>query len=196
MLRVGITGGIGAGKTLVCKLFNQLGIPVYDSDNAARELMNKDISLKEQLITTFGNTTYIDGVLNRKWLSDLLFKDIHQLQKLNAIVHPAVMKNFQCWEEKQKNVPYIIREAAILFESGTDKDLDHIILVDAPVKVRIQRVQKRDQRSAEEIKFIISNQWSSEKKRTLADTIIENDDHHLIIPQLLFIHQKLLKYCE
>lgn len=196
MIRAGITGGIGSGKTIVCSIFNKLGIPIYNADDAAKKLMQQNDSLKNKLISTFGNSIYKEGLLNKKWLSEIVFNDPMQLDKLNKIVHPAVIADFQEWESEQKNVSYTIREAAILFESGTAVGLDHVILVDAPTEIRIKRIQKRDMRSIDEINNIMNNQWSSEKKRALADSVIENDDQHLLIPQILFIHHKLLNASE
>jgi dephospho-CoA kinase len=193
MKKVGITGGIGSGKSVVCNLFKILGIPVYNADDAAKRLMHTDKDVKDLLIITFGDHVYKnDGTLNRNFLADIVFKNEQSLSLLNSLVHPAVTADFKKWESSQKNVPYTVHEAAILFESGTDKGMDYTILVDAPEELRINRIISRDNRSVDSIKSIISRQWLSEKKRKLVNAVIENDEKQLVIPQVLAIHQKLL----
>ncbi|MFN8152754.1 MAG: dephospho-CoA kinase [Bacteroidia bacterium] len=193
MKTVGITGGIGSGKSIVCRFFTLLGVPVYDADSAARRLMDADPNVKENVTALFGNKAYLsDGTLNRKEIAARVFSDPAQLEKLNGVVHPAVARDFHQWKQQQPpKQPYVLREAAILFESGSWKDCDNIILVDAPEEIRIQRVMQRDHRSTAEIRNIISRQWTSEKKRNQSDYVIENNEHHLVIPQILAIHRSL-----
>jgi dephospho-CoA kinase len=195
MLKVGITGGIGSGKSVVSKCFQLLGIPVYNADDAARKLMNENSQLRLLLIEHFGKDAFnSDNSLNRSWLASKVFNDEIKLQELNALVHPAVANDYKNWIELSTNAPYTIREAAILFETGLWKELDFIILVDAPEELRIKRVQLRDHRTVEAIKAIINRQWTTEKKRTLAHAIIENDDQHLVLPQVMLLHSKFLNY--
>ncbi len=196
MLHVGITGGIGAGKSVVCTVFSKLGIPVYNADAAAKSLMHNDPLVKQKLTTTFGESVFANGHLNTEWLRMNVFKNTVLINQLNSIVHPAVAVDFQRWAAAQHNVPYTLREAAILYESGTNVGLDFVILVDAPAPLRTKRIEMRDHRTAEEIENIMTNQWSSEKKRNLADFVIENDDQHLLLPQILMIHQKIVTACE
>ena len=151
ILKVGITGGIGTGKTTVAKVFEVLGIPVYYADDAAKRIMNEDQLLKAQLLQLFGTETYIDGKLNRKYLSRLVFNDEEKLAQLNAIVHPATLADAGKWMQQQ-TTPYAIKEAALIFESGAQAQLDKVIGVFAPAPVRIQRVMKRDGVSREEVK--------------------------------------------
>lgn len=189
---IGITGGIGSGKSLVCRFFRMLGIPVYDADAAARTLMESDEALRRMIKSEFGQAAYLpDGTLNRSYISGIVFSDPARLQRLNQMVHPAVAADFQQWKLKQRS-PYLLREAAILLESGTYHDLDGIILVDAPEALRIRRVKERDGRTEEEIRKIISRQWTSEEKRKYANFVIQNDSNTLLLPQLLSIHRVLM----
>lgn len=192
MKTVGITGGIGSGKSTVCRVFTLLGVPVYDADAAARRLMETDPEIKNGIISLFGREAFSeDGNLNRALIASSVFRNEQKLQQLNAIVHPAVARDFQQWKAGYAGVAYVLREAAILFESGSWKDCDRIILVDAPEDLRISRVKKRDGRTEEEIRTIISRQWTTEKKQSLASDIINNNEQHLIIPDILDIHRSL-----
>ena len=194
MLKVGITGGIGSGKTTVCKIFECLGIPVYYADDRGKWLMNHDSDVKEAVITVFGEHAYLDdGQLNRKYLGNQVFHNQALLNQLNAIVHPAVAKDTSAWQAQQINVPYTLKEAAILFESGSHQQLDYVIVVDAPVALQIDRVMKRDQVTAEAVKARIAKQMTAPEKRALADFIIENDGQQLLIPQVLNIHHQLIQ---
>lgn len=189
---VGITGGIGSGKSTVCEIFKTLGIPVYDADTRAKHLMQHDESLKTEIIQTFGDESYHKGQLNRQYLASKVFRDPDQVAKINALVHPAVTTDFNAWIKEQQ-APYVLKEAALLIESGSYKQLDFLINVFAPINLRIMRVQKRDpQRSLKEIKEIIGKQVSEEKRSELADAIINNDEHELLIPQVLKIHRRLI----
>ena len=192
MKSIGITGGIGSGKSIVCRIFNALNIPVYNADVAAKKLMLLDADLRKSLQENFGSEIFpVDGAFNRKQLADIVFNDKEKLNLLNSLVHPAVKKDYTNWISKQ-TAPYCIREAAILFESGSNVGLDKTILVDAPESLRIDRVQKRDHRTEAQIKSIITQQYSSQKLRSLVDFVIENDNQHPVIPQVLSIHHKII----
>jgi len=191
MFKVGITGGIGSGKTIVCRIFSSLDVPVYNADDAAKNIMQHDENIKQELKTLLGNVYDEEGQLNRKKVADIIFKNPTLLAAINNIVHPAVVAHAIEWEQ-QLNTPYFIRESAILFESGTNKNLDKIILVDAPEAIRIERVLQRDNRSREEIQSIINQQWSTDKKKELADYIIVNDNQQALLPQIVHLHQLFL----
>jgi len=192
MLRVGITGGIGSGKSIACRIFSCLGIPVYDADLAAKKMMNEQVELHDELIRHFGKEVFNEeGILNRSHLAKIVFNDENQLNKLNQLVHPYVMKDYEMWTQTLNGAPYSIREAAILIESGTYYDLDCILLVEAPEELRIKRVMERDQRSRKEVKAIISRQWTSEEKKKFATFSILNDEQQALIPQVLHLHELL-----
>lgn len=192
MKTVGITGGIGSGKSTVCRVFSLLGVPVYYADDVARRLTEENTTIRTAVTGLFGKSSYdVNGRLDRSLIASRVFQNETELQQLNAIIHPFVASDFDTWKKKQTSSRYVLREAAILFESGHWKDCDRIILVDAPEEIRIERVRKRDGRTAEEIRKIISRQWPSEKKRTLATDIIDNDNSTLIIPHILTIHRSL-----
>jgi dephospho-CoA kinase len=190
---IGITGGIGSGKSTVAKIFNILGIPIYSADDRAKWLMANDPDLKDQIISNFGEESYFeDGSLNRSFLASRVFNDEEKVSMINSLVHPAVKKDFEKWVLKQ-NSPYVLKEAALLFESGSYQDLDKIINVSAPLKIRINRVMLRDpQRSENQINDIINKQLPDEEKNLKADFIIKNSDNRLLIPQVMQIHQLLL----
>ncbi|HAQ21795.1 MAG TPA: dephospho-CoA kinase [Prolixibacteraceae bacterium] len=191
MIKVGITGGIGSGKSTVCKVFRVLGIPVFEADSTAKQLMNTDPSLREQLIQLFGPAVYLPNLtIDRKYLAGIVFSNAPLLRKLNEIVHPAVRKAFDEWFLIQHS-PYVIHEAAILFESGFYKLMDKTIMVVTNENERIERVVKRDQITAEMVRQRMKNQWSDEKKIKLADFVIGNNDNELIIPQIIEIDKKL-----
>lgn len=192
MKKVGITGGIGSGKSIVCDIFRLLGIPVYPADAHAKRLMEESPDLRASLKATFGDKVYKeDETLDRQYLAGIVFHDATKLEQLNQLVHPAVVRDYAQWVLQFPNAPYTLREAAILFESGTWKDLDAILLVDAPEEMRIKRVMSRDGRKEAEVRAIISRQWPSEKKKEYANYIIENDEAHMVIPRVLEIHQLL-----
>lgn len=188
MLKVGITGGIGSGKTHICRLFEQLGVPVYNADERAKYLMNTDLSVKEQLIESFGEEVFLNGELNREFLAQVVFQQPEQLKRLNAIVHPAVAQDARKWHEKHSNHPYTIKEAALLFETGSYQDLDKTILVHADEDERILRVMQRDQVSKEKVEERIKNQWSDIEKMERADFIINNDGNREVIKLVAKIH--------
>lgn len=191
MKKVGITGGIGSGKSTACKIFKVLGIPVFEADQVARQLMNGDPEVRRQLIHLFGNAVYLpDQTIDRKYLSGIVFNNSSLLTLLNSIVHPAVRQAFDRWFQNQ-HAPYIIHEAAILFESGFYKMMDKTITATTDEEERIQRVIKRDGVSEEQVKQRIGNQWTDEQRNKLADFVIGNNDNQLIIPQILEIDKKL-----
>lgn len=191
-LKVGITGGIGSGKTTVCHIFELLGIPVFYADDEAKKLMISDQILVEEIKSAFGAPSYFeDGSLNRKYISDIVFKDTNQLNKLNSFVHPAVFRAMESWSSQQKS-PFVLKEAALLFESGSYQQNKFNILVSCPLGLRIKRVMNRDKISKEKVLEIIQNQFSEERKEAMADFFIQNNEEELIINQVLDLHQKLL----
>lgn len=193
MLKIGLTGNIGSGKTTVAKVFELLGIPVFYADDEAKKVMITDADLIEAIKQTFGAESYLeDGTLNRKHIAAIVFNNPAKLEKLNSLVHPAVFRAFEALESKAKNAPYIIREAAILFESGSNKTCDKTVIVTAPLDTRIARVTRRDGISRQEVEKREARQISEEEKKKLADDIIINDDHQLVIPQVLALHSKYL----
>ena len=170
---IGLTGGIGSGKTLVSNLFAELGVPVYISDVEAKKLMHSNKEVKTAVTALFGEEAYYKGQLNRKFIAEKVFSDKSLLEKLNAIVHPAVAKHFEAWKKMQTS-DFVIKEAAILFETGGNKNCDKVILVTAPKAIRIKRVIKRDNVSEESVKQRMNNQWSDNRKEKLSDYIINN----------------------
>jgi dephospho-CoA kinase len=193
-LHVGITGGIGSGKSLVCKIFQCLGVPVYDADRAAKRLMISDEILMAQIKKEFGEEAYdADGSLNRSFISKKTFGYPERLEKLNQFVHPRVANDYESWTKGHAEHPYVVKEAALLFEAGSAARLDKIIVVSAPVSLRIQRVLQRDtQRSEEEIKKIIASQMPEDEKVRRADFVVVNDEHQLLIPQVLELHRQFI----
>lgn len=189
---VGVTGGIGSGKSTVCKVFETLGIPIYQADDRAKFLMQNNESLISAIKKQFGHEAYNKGTLNRTYLAKVIFSSAEQTAKINALVHPAVSKDFSSWVSVQK-AQYIIKEAALMIESGSYEKLDFLINVFAPVETRIKRIQERDpQRSLEEINAIISKQVSEEERTQIAHAIINNDGNQLLIPQVLALHKQLI----
>lgn len=189
---VGVTGGIGSGKSTVCRVFSILGIPVYSADDRAKWLMANDPTLKSKISYEFGKESFLeDGSLNRAFLAEEVFSDPEKVKKINNLVHPSVGEDFKKWANTQ-SAPYLIKEAALLFESGSAKELDFIINVSSPLKIRVARVLLRDpHRSEDQVNHIIDQQMPDEQKNELADYVIKNNDSKLIIPQVLEIHQKL-----
>jgi dephospho-CoA kinase len=193
VLSVGLTGGIGSGKTLVSLIFVSLGIPVYYSDERARYLMNNDHALIEAIIEKFGTRAYLNGSINREFLASEIFNRKEKMEQLNQLVHPVVQQDFRLWVSKQQNNPYCIKEAALIFESGSYRDLDQTILVLAPENLRIRRIVLRDpHRTVSDIRKVIENQMNDEEKKKLATHIIRNDENRLVIPQVLGIHTRLM----
>jgi dephospho-CoA kinase len=189
MIRVGLTGGIGSGKSVVAKIFETLGIPVYYADDAAKRLMNTDKELKAVIIKNFGEASYTNGELNRKFIASIVFNDKKKLELLNSFTHPATILDAEEWMKRQSS-PYIIKEAALLFESGADKNLDHVIGVYAPLPLRIKRVLARDHLTEDEIMKRINRQMDEAEKMKLCAFIITNDEEELVIPQVLELDKK------
>lgn len=191
-LRIGVTGGIGSGKSTVCKVFSILGIPIYAADEQAKRIMAKEEGLKKKILSTFGPNAYTkEGELNRKFLATTVFSAPEKLASLNALVHPAVAADFDAWASKQTS-PYVIKEAALLFETGASKQLDYVINVSSPLKIRMNRVLIRDpDRSELQVNQIIDQQLPDDRKNEQADFIIKNQENKLIIPQVLDLHNKL-----
>jgi len=186
MKQIGITGGIGSGKTTICKTFRLLGMPVYEADAEAKRLQDENQEIKRGLIDLFGPSIYFEnGKLDRKKLASLIFSEKTLLNKVNQLVHPVVHAHYEHWLTLNSHASYIIYEAAILFESGFYKDMDEVILVTAPEETRVARVVNRDKLTPGEVKSRVRNQWPESEKRKLANHIIENDNSNLIIPQVV-----------
>lgn len=190
MIRVGLTGGIGSGKSIIGEILMVMGFPVYNSDIEAKSLMVNNQELVSQVKQIFGEQAYIKGSLNRKYLADQIFSNPDLKEKLNSIVHPAVRQAFEAWCSNQAS-EIIFNEAAILFETGGYKDFDYNILVTAPEEVRIARVVSRDNTSIEEVKNRINSQWKDSEKKDLASFVITNDNHSLVTLQVEKIIQKI-----
>jgi dephospho-CoA kinase len=193
MILVGLTGGIGSGKTTVCQVFEKMGIPIYNADERAKAITENDQQVKEKIKIRFGSTIYTSEGLNREKLASIVFDDPIALSGLNHIVHPAVEKDYHNWLKEHKDAPYTIKEAAIIFETGSYKEFDKIILITAPEQLRISRVVKRNSVNPEEVKKRIANQASDEYKIQLSDFVIVNDEQQLVIPQVLAVHNALME---
>ncbi len=189
--QVGVTGGIGSGKSLVCQIFQILGVPVYDADQRARWLMNNDEPLRMAIIHSFGPRSFdSNSTLNNKYLASAVFNDKEKLEELNKLVHPRVAEDYEQWLSQHSKETYVIKEAALLFEAGSHKFLDAIVVVSAPEELRIERVLKRDPfRTREQIMKILKNQFSEVEKLKLADYILNNDSNAMVIPQVLELHK-------
>jgi dephospho-CoA kinase len=192
MLKIGLTGGIGSGKTTVARIFEVLGIPVYYADDAAKKLMNENEHLKNSIIKAFGTDAYSNNTLNREFVSNVVFKDTEKLNALNSIVHPATINDAIKWF-KDQNAPYVIKEAALIFESGSQKELDFVIGIKSPVELRIQRAMARDHISVEKVRSRMDNQMNEDEKMRLCDYVIVNDEQEMLIPQVLTLHERFLK---
>ena len=197
MLKVGITGGIGSGKTIVCKIFSHLGVPVYMADIAAKRLMETDNKLIVNLKGKFGEEIYNEfNLLNKTKFSKIIFNDSDARDYANSLIHPAVRIDFEKWAEISVAAPYVIEEAAILFESAANKNMDYVVTVSAPEKIRFARVMLRDKITKDYVKKISATQMSEEEKKQLSDFIIINDDEQLLIPQVLELHNRFLLLAE
>ena len=196
--QVGITGGIGSGKSIICTIFNRLGISSYDADSRARWLMDNDPGIKKNIQQEFGPKAYSqDGLLDRDLISNLVFDDSSKIEVLNSIVHPAVGRDYLAWVENNPQSAYLLKEAALIFETGSDQQLDRVITVFAPESLRIDRVLSRDpHRVKSQVKSIMSKQWTEKQRQKKADYLIHNDETILVIPQVLRIHQELANLAE
>ena len=195
MIKVGITGGIGTGKSTVCKLFASLGVPIYDADTEAKKIMNTHPLVHQKLVEQFGNEAFLEGNLNRPFIAKQVFNDEANLQFINQLVHPLVGEDFEQWTKKQAELgaKMVLKEAALLIESNSHKTLDYLILVTSPLELRIDRIKKRDtQRTESEIRAIIDKQLTDSEKKKFADFVILNDEQNLLIPQVLSIFKDLI----
>lgn len=191
--KIGVTGGIGSGKSLVCKIFSNLGIPIYDSDSRAKWLMNNDEIIREKIIERFGTESFTaDNELNRSFIAGKVFNNEENLGDLNKIVHPRVAVDFDQWSQENNEATFLIKEAALMFESGAHKALDMVINVSAPINIRIDRILKRDTfRSKKEVLAIVDKQMSEEERVQRSDQVIVNDDKTMVIPQVLKLYHQL-----
>ena len=193
MLKVGITGGIGSGKSYVCQVFNALGIPVFNADDTARYLMEHDPALVQQVTTLLGSNVYIAGKLDRPAVAAIVFNEPGKLHQLNALVHPATIRYANEWFGKQ-DAPYVIKEAAIFFESGSYTDMDVMIGVSAPKELRIARAIHRGNLTREKVLSIIAQQMDEDEKMSRCNHVIINDDATAVLPRVLKLHELLLAY--
>ena len=191
-LRIGITGGIGSGKSTVSKILETLGIPVFDADTAAKNIMNEDEQLKQKIKEAFGEEAYSNNLLNRKYIASIVFNDTVKLEQLNALVHPATIAMAEQWAYRQ-TTPYTVKEAALFFESGSAAGIDYIVGVYAPQHIRIQRVMQRDNISREEVLARINKQINEEMKMKLCDFVVVNDEQQLLLPQVIALHEQFLQ---
>jgi dephospho-CoA kinase len=192
MLKVGVTGGIGSGKTLVCRIFEVLGIPVYYADLQAKKIMESDPLIRDELVRLFGPSVIDDEKINREYLARIIFSNNDALRSVNNLVHPAVRKDFSEWASSMSGHDYIIEEAAILFESGAYRLLDFNIAVSAPEEMRIKRVIMRDNTTREAVIGRLKNQMTENERNSLADAVILNDESDLLIPQVVKVHNRIL----
>jgi len=191
MVRVGLTGGIGSGKSTVAQIFEVLGIPVYYADISAKKLMNEDAELRSAITTIFGEQAYVNNLLDRKYISSIVFSDPAKLQQLNALVHPATKKDGEAWMQQQTS-SYAIHEAALIFEAKVSDRLDLVIGVSSPEKLRIQRAMGRDKINRDEVLKRMDQQLDEGLKMSKRDFVLINNEQQLLIPQILELHQKLL----
>ncbi len=187
---IGLTGGIGSGKSIVAEVFSTLGIPVFNADSAAKELMQSNLVLRQKLIETFGDNVFTGNQLDRKFLADIVFSDKHQLEILNSIVHPFAIQAAKDWAAIQ-TAPYVIKEAALIFESGSSAGLAGVIGISAPMSIRIHRVMQRDNCTKQEVEKRMQSQISDTVKMRLCDWLIVNDDQMLVVPQVVALHENL-----
>ncbi|MEJ6982599.1 dephospho-CoA kinase [Pedobacter sp. P351] len=193
MLKIGITGGIGSGKTTVCKLFQLQNIPVFYADQQAKTIMQTDTRLVDDLKAEFGQDVYSkEGLLDRRKLGGLVFNDEQKLKQLNSLVHPAVFRAFDVWV-KQQHASYVLKEAALLFESGSYKDCDYVILVKSPKDLKVKRIIERDSISESDVLKRMNKQLSDEEKEKKSDFILYNDEKQMLISQVLKLHEIFLK---
>ncbi|MES2138337.1 MAG: dephospho-CoA kinase [Bacteroidota bacterium] len=194
MIKIGITGGIGSGKTTVCKVFELLGVPVYYADIEAKQILDSNLEVKKNILNAFGNSVLNDEEkIDKKKLASLVFNNKENLEKLNSIVHPAVREHFEHWLQQHSTQKYILKEAAILFESGSYKLVDKIIAVVAPLELKISRTMQRDKVTQAEVELRISNQLNDDEKIKRSQFVIHNDEQQLLIPQILNIHDQITK---
>jgi dephospho-CoA kinase len=191
MLKIGLTGGVGSGKTTVSKIFASLGVPVFYADDIAKKIMNEDELLKQEIINLFGEEAYTE-TLNRKHIADIVFKDAFKLEQLNALIHPRTIDAASKWMNQQ-TASYVIKEAALMFEAGAATNLDYIIGVYAPQNLRINRVTKRDKFTRAQVLERMNNQIDETIKMKLCDFVIVNDEQQAVLPQVLSLHKRFLQ---
>jgi dephospho-CoA kinase len=191
MLKIGLTGGMGSGKTIVSQIFSVLGVPVFYADDAAKTIMNENAELKQRIVSLFGREAYVENSLNRKHISGIVFHDPFKLEKLNALVHPVTIAAADAWMQQQTSA-YVIKEAALMFEAGAAAHLDYVIGVFAPQAMRIQRVMQRDGITRDEALARMNNQVDDNIKMKLCDFVIMNDEQHSVLSQVLELHGKFL----
>ena len=191
MLKIGLTGGMGSGKTIVSRIFSVLGVPVFYSDDAAKTVMNEDVELKKKIISLFGAEAYTEDQLNRKYISSIVFNDPFKLEQLNALVHPVTIAAADKWMQQQ-TTPYVVKEAALMFEAGAAAHLDYVIGVFAPQAMRVQRAMQRDGITREEALARINNQVDDNIKMKLCDFVIVNNEQQSVLSQVLNLHEKFL----
>lgn len=192
MLKIGITGGIGSGKTVVAGIFNILGIPVFDADRQAKFIMEADKELVLSIQKAFGENSYVGGKLNRSYISNIVFNDPTKIQELNALVHPVTIMAANQWMETQI-APFVIKEAALMFETGSASNLDYVIGVYTPQEIRIKRVMERDHVSRDQVISRMTYQIEESIKMKLCDFVVINDEQQLLIPQVLLLHEKFIR---
>lgn len=196
-LRIGITGGMGAGKSTICQIYEQIGIPIYNADSRAKWLMNNDAELKESIRENFGWDAYTrKDELDRAYIAKVVFNNQEKLETLNSLVHPAVKQDYEQWTIEHREHPYSIKEAALLFESNSYKSLHKVIVVTCPIETRIERIIKRDHVKREDILKRIQNQMTDKARMQMADWVIYNDGHRSLIEQALNIHRELVELRE
>lgn len=193
MKKVGLTGGIGSGKTVVSEIFSALGVPVFNADFHAKKILESDGEVREELLSLFGEKIIGQGMVDRKAIGQIVFSNPEKLQLLNAIIHPRVFQSFEDWCSNNNSYPYVVKEAAILFESGADKGMDAFVVVTAPIELRISRVVSRDGITEEQVMQRISKQWKEQELLKRANFVIHNDGEQLLIPQVVSIHEQLNK---
>jgi dephospho-CoA kinase len=191
MLKIGITGGIGTGKTTVCKIFETFSIPVFHADEESKKILMEDPGVHDKLKKIFGDEIFTNSIPDRKKIADIVFNDKEKLEQLNSILHPATIRKSEEWFSELNDVPYAIKEAALIFEIGAEKFLDKVIVVSAPEALSIERIMKRDHATEKEVRSRIKNQMEQKLKEDKADFIIVNDDSQPLIPQVMNIHEQL-----
>jgi dephospho-CoA kinase len=191
-MKIGITGGIGSGKTTVCRIFETLGIPVFYADDESKIILFTDSSVLEQVRKIFGEKVFTDGIPDRKKLATIVFNNPEKLRQLNSILHSMVFQHFENWMLEKKDSSYILMEAALIYETAREKFLDKVIVVSASEEIRIRRIMMRDKISEADVRARMSQQYTQELKEEKADFIIENNENQLLIPQVMEIHEKLL----
>ena len=191
MFKVGLTGGIGSGKSTVARVFGVLGIPVFNADEQSKRLLDEDADVKNAVISAFGTGIFPQGELDRAALAAIVFKDPEALAKLNAIAHPAVRRQLGQWVDQQRS-PYVLVEAALLVDTGWYRSMDHLTVVSASEAERVKRVMARDGATEEQVMARMRNQMGEEQRLAVADSIVHNDGHELVIPQVLALHEQFV----